>query len=635
MIESPPSSPLKHRSRLRNLLRYGVVTLVVVAAGVFLARRQIGDVLAHQLDDRLSAAGIFISWKSASWVPGPGIRLHDLALYRDAAKRDRLALLAHVTAIKGDRGWDQWDKLSVTMVDARLTLGNGENETNLERLHLQLLIQPGRAELTECHGSLQGLRIEAKGEHVRTAKVASANAEVGAPPAVRDQDLFGDVNLDWLKTVKTWVKIQPEKEEPVLKLEFHPQTAGKGMDLAMTLDGTKFQWLGQKWDLIQATVKTSIGDKQSPVVIERMRIGQAGRTGELTGAFDPVGGVLTIEKLDSGIDVLALTRALAPDAVTSLTGISTTGGLRISGAGEIPVANPEQSRWDGRVELDGALVYQAGGRHVALQKPSFALLMEKQVVSLAGFQAGLWGGNLDMPMTKIHLPAAEAKPRFDTKVTLKNARLQSGVDSLGAAQKQPGIVQFDWSGGGGFDLPSISGSGSLSIREAAFYRIPLLGPLHVVFDKLTPGFGRDVASTMTARNRMAGGILHIENLKLDSKLTRIEANGSIDLTRQYAHLTAKAKLQGIAGLATALLSALLKVEGEGPVHDVRWKLDKVPGIDMIGDAAGVVGKTGGMVIDEAASVVKKTTGTAADAVKGTGNAVKGLFKLPGKLLPGK
>ena len=71
------------------------------------------------------------------------------------------------------------------------------------------------------------------------------------------------------------------------------------------------------------------------------------------------------------------------------------------------------------------------------------------------------------------------------------------------------------------------------------------------------------------------------------------------------------------GLATALLSALLEVEGEGPVSDVRWKLNNVPGAGLIGGAANVVGKTGGAVIEGAGN-----------AVKGTGKAAKGLLKRP-------
>jgi hypothetical protein len=191
------------------------------------------------------------------------------------------------------------------------------------------------------------------------------------------------------------------------------------------------------------------------------------------------------------------------------------------------------------------------------------------------------------------------------------------MSSFGEAQKQPGVVQCDWKGGGEVDLSSLAGSGTLSIAEAEFFRIPLLGPLYLVFDQLTPGFRKDVASTVTAKHRMAGGTLHLDDLTLDSKQTHIEANGTIDLARGYARLTAKVNLQGIVGLATVLVTSLLEFEGEGRVGDVRWKLKNIPGVGLLGGAA------------------KKTTETATGAVKKTGKAVKGLLKLPGKLLPGK
>jgi hypothetical protein len=150
----------------------------------------------------------------------------------------------------------------------------------------------------------------------------------------------------------------------------------------------------------------------------------------------------------------------------------------------------------------------------------------------------------------------------------------------------------------------------LSIREAEFYRVPLFGPLNIVFDQLTPGFARDVATSLTSHYRINRGTLHIENLKLESTLTLIDAQGTIDLARQYASLTAKAKLRGIAGIATFLVSSLLEMRGEGPVDDVRWKLDHLPG--------------DGRLMEDAA-----------DVLKGTGGAVKDILKLPGKLLPRK
>lgn len=622
MTDHPTPPPPARRKRLRNLVRYGAIALLVVAAGLFLARRQIGGLLARTLDERLSAAGIHVEWRAAVWVPGPGVRLHGLALFRDAAKHERIALFDKVTAIKGEAGWDRWDAISVKLDDARLVLGQGDHEATLEHMNMDLRIQVGNADLRELRANLQGLRIEAKGGFAPATAAKPARVDI-AKESEKGRSLFEDVNLDWLKPAKEWVRFQPGNDGPVLKIEFQSRQDG-GMDLAATLDGRKFQWHGQTWDLVDAAVKTSIRDEPSPVEIERVRIGFGGRTAELAGSFDAARGGLKISRFESGIDALALARALAPDAAGSLAAVTATGAWRVSGAGELPLDHPEKGRWNGSVALDGDLAYAAGETRVALRSPAMTLRMDEQVVSVSGFKAGLWDGNLEAPETRIHLPSAEAKPRFETQATLKGARLQSLRKSFGAAGNQPGTVEIGWKGGGGFELASITGSGALGIRDAEFYRIPLLGPLHVVFDKLTPGFARDVASTLSANHRIGGGILHIDNLKLESKLTRIEANGSVDLNRQYARLTAKAKLQGIAGLATAILSALLEVEGEGPVSDVQWKLKNVPGIDMIGEAAGVVGKTGGAVIDGAGS-----------AVKGAGKAAKGLLKIPGKLLPGR
>jgi len=66
-----------------------------------------------------------------------------------------------------------------------------------------------------------------------------------------------------------------------------------------------------------------------------------------------------------------------------------------------------------------------------------------------------------------------------------------------------------------------------------------------------------------------------------------------------------------------LLTSLFEFKGEGPVDDMHWKLKSIPGVSLVGNA------------------VKKTTGTAAEAGKGVGKAVKGLIELPGKVLEDK
>ena len=131
-----------------------VIALVVVVAGFFFARRQIGEFFAVKLGERLAEDGVFINWKSADWVPGRGIRLHGLAVYRDAAKHDRLALLGLVTARRPAPSFLRWDKMNFKAADTQVLVGSGAGETRLEHMDMLLLVQPGKADLRECHASL-------------------------------------------------------------------------------------------------------------------------------------------------------------------------------------------------------------------------------------------------------------------------------------------------------------------------------------------------------------------------------------------------------------------------------------------------------------------------------------------------
>ena len=988
--------PARRRRGLWILLGLVVIALVVVVAGFFFARRQIGEFFAGKLGERLAEDGVFIDWKSADWVPGGGIRLHGLAVYRDAAKHDRLALLGLVTARRPEPSFLRWDKMNFKAADTQILLGSGAGETRLEHMDMLLLVQPGKADLRECHASLQGLRIEAKCAFVALAHAGNAEAVAAARQVVQREGLFREVNLDWLKSVKEGLKFQPEKDEPVLRMELHSLPDDRGMESTMTFDGAKFQWRGQRWDFMQAAVKIPVGKKNSnsPIEIDHVRIGHAGRKAEIAGAFDPASRVIRIRKFDSGIDLLALARAMMPGAVGGLSAVSTSGDWRVSGAGEIPVDHPENFRWNGDMALDGDLIYASGQTNIALQKPTFSVRVEeqvvtisdlkaglwdgsldvarlqvplpskekklrfeaqlkldgvrlqsiinilarseaawevgwkglsearkqpgvvpldwkgawrisgageipmdhpenfrwngdmaldgdliyasgqtnialqkptfsmrveeqavtisdlkaglwdgsldvarlqvhlpskekklrietqlsldgsrlqsiinsfsearkqpavvplnwtgawrisgageipmdqpenfrwngdaalggelvyasgqtnialqkptfsvrveeqavtisdlkaglwdgsldvarmqvhlpskekklrietqltlngtrsssvrksfsagqkqprvvrlnwngagrvsaageipvdhpenfrwhgemalggdlfyasgetkvalqrptfsvrveKQVVSISNFKAGLWEGSLIAPRTLVYLPSAKKKARFETQFAIKDARLQSIINSFGGAQTEPGVVQCDWQGGGEFDLASLAGSGALSIGEADFGRVPIVGPLHFVFNILAPRFHTDEPSTMTVNHRMAGSLLYLEDLKLVSEHAHVQAGGNIDLARESTQLNARGGLRKLPGLITVLFTWLLEFKGEGPVDNVRWSIKGFPGFHPIVNAP------------------KKTTRTADAAEKEADRAVKGLIELPGKVLEDK
>src|SRR6476660_2490911 len=132
---SQPRPPARRRG-LWILLGLVVIAVAVVVAGLCFGRRQIGEFSARKLGERLSEEGVFISWKSADWVPGVGVKLRGLAVCRDAARHDRLALIDLVTARRAE--WLRWEKMNFKATDTQLLLGTGAAETRLDHRALQL-----------------------------------------------------------------------------------------------------------------------------------------------------------------------------------------------------------------------------------------------------------------------------------------------------------------------------------------------------------------------------------------------------------------------------------------------------------------------------------------------------------------
>ncbi|MGC1322264.1 MAG: hypothetical protein WA849_08780 [Candidatus Udaeobacter sp.] len=523
--------PARRRRGLWILLGLVVTALVIVIAGFFFARRQIGEFFAVKLGERLAEDGVFIAWKSADWVPGGGVRLHGLAVYRDPARHDRLAVLGLVTARRPEPSFLRWDKMNFKAADTQLLLGSGAGETRLEHMDMLLLVQPRKADLLECHASLQGLRIEAKCAFVALAHAGNADAVAAARQVVQREGLFRDVNLDWLKSVKEGLKFQPEKDEPVLRMELYSLPDDRGMESTMTFDGAKFQWRGQRWDFMQAAVKIPVGKKNSnsPIEIDHVRIGHAGRKAEIAGAFDPASRVIRISKFDSGIDLLALARDMMPDAVGSLSAVSTSGAWRVSGAGEIPMDHPENFRWNGDAALDGELVYARGQTNIAFQKPTFSVRVEEQVVTISDLKTGLWDGSLDVARLQVHLPSKEKKLRFETQLTLEGVRSQSIINIFGEARNRPGVVPLDWKGAW-----QISGTGEIPMDQPENFRwngdtaldgdlVYASGQTNIALQK--PTFSMRVEEQAVTISDLKAGLW----------------DGSLDVARIQVHLPSKEK----------------------------------------------------------------------------------------------
>ena len=484
--------------------------------------------------------------------------------------------------------------------DTQILLGSGAGETRLEHLDMLLLVQPRKADLPECHASLQGLRIEAKCAFVALAHAGNAEAVAAARQVVQREGLFRGVNLDWLKSVKEGLKFQPEKDEPVLRMELYSLPDDRGMESTMTFDGAKFQWRGQRWDFVQAAVKIPVGEKNSnsPIEIDHVRIGHAGRKAEIAGAFDPASRVIRIRKFDSGIDVLALARDMMPDAVGSLSAVSTSGAWRVSGAGEIPMDHPENFRWNGDMTLDGDFIYASGQTNIALQKPTFSVRVEEQAVTISDLKAGLWDGSLDVARLQVPLASKEKKLRFEAQLKLDGVRLQSIINIFGEARKQPGVVPLDWKGAW-----RISGAGEIPMDQPENFRwngdmaldgdlIYASGQTNIALQK--PTFSMRVEEqAVTISDLKAGlwdGSLDVARLQVHlpskEKKLRIETQLTLDGARSQSIINSFSEARKQPAVVPLNWTGAWRISGAGEIpmdqpENFRWNGDAALGGELV------------------------------------------------------
>jgi len=381
---------------------------------------------------------------------------------------------------------------------------------------------------------------------------------------------------------------------------------------------------------IDLQVDYAIGEERESLRFRKLSMEPGSQSDKADAEWDLKNHVLEIHTLDTQLDLVPLTRAiLSREQRTGLDMLTTTGLVRLQARGKVPLEKFQSASLKGRIDGPATfLVDLGGGRSLPVLQPGGDWRLDGESITVTNSSAGLWGGEVSTKTMRIDWSAA---PRFEGDVAISGVDTPAMMTSLGESSVLPGKLSATFSGGGGLALEQIRGGGTVNLRNAAFYRIPLLGPLTLVFDKIAPGFARDTASDLDARYSIANGVVTLHHADLKSKLTEVSAQGRVDLVKQYGDLQGKAKLRGIVGLSTALLSELLTVEGKGPLNDMRWSLKNLPGVAEITGAAGKVGGAVTDVVKDVGGAAGKATGT---AVKEAGKAAKKIFSLPGKLLPG-
>ncbi len=630
------------------------VLLVTGAASLWLARSWLGEKAAEAMRSQLAARGVHVSWDSAALLPGFGISFEGLKWHRAAGGEGLLLAWDKAQVKRGEKGWTS---ARVQTQDSVLDVGEGETALRLEDLELAVHVDRDGVELERLLGRVRGLQLDVAGA-VSFARLRGLRADAGAdtassPGAAADKDKVeaaAESPLAALAGLGAWLPEGLDERRPLtLKARLTEAEGDAGCRLRIDLDSGPLKWRGQALPGLGVTADWLMlpGERQ-PVYVSRLTTAPEATGQKLEAVVDLEKSEVFLKAEGWVLHPLPLVLAAAPALRESLAALSLEGPVRLRAEGVIPWEKPAKLELAGRLATTGTTRLALGERReLPLEglETEFRHAGGEWVLRETG--AGLWGGRLSLAETRVQ---PEKRTWRTEGVRLQGVQIPRMTHSLGWEAEQAGELHVSWQGGGGFELASLRGGGSLEVTNAAFYRLPLLGPLHLIFDRLAPGFAKDTASRLEMQHTIQNGILGVRQARVQSAITEIQVEGDLDLNRQYAKLTARAQLRGIVGLPTVLLGMLLALDGEGPFSNIEWRLRHTPGLEMVtgvvgavggtvlsvgGAAGGVVKGVGGTAVDAASSAVKGAGKAAGKAAEGAGKAAKGILNLPGRLLKKK
>ncbi len=595
-------NPPGHRSLPRRLLTAALLILVVLTAGaaltVWLMRERIVAMVFDKAEARLAEEGIHIRRGSYEWSWRRGVVLKQLDLFTDQEKQHRLARLDNVgIRIPLSEFSQASPNLYLSAEDSGLTLDSSAGALRLDQVNFAMTSSRSSLSIDHLDGRLRNLHITAGG------LLRWQPDGMGKPLELPD--------LSPLVKASSWLDFP--KGSPTLALEINTRdgTAG-GINLTGRLTGSRFSW--RNLSFARADVKAALAD--GAVEIPSLDVDCYGGNLKAALIVDPAAGLLKVGKLTSSVEPFRFVEAVMGRA--SLKSCRSLGKTQLSGSGLV-FNTADFSRSSGVLKIDspaglavdiGRMEVELKDFHGTLKFANGKLVVDGEEFAIHG---GTGGGTYTTPLRGSYT--------YQLKVRGEGMSMEGIGREFGVKGPIAGRMNATFDGGGAAGMKSQFGSGRISVEDGNFYSIPLFGSLLALLTQHSPKFGVDEARDLNCNYALKDEILRSQDLRIESAATKLLAKGQVNLVQQTLDADVRANLRGVPGIATAVLSLIFEVHGEGPLDDVQWKLANNPGI--VRGAAGVA--IGG---------VKAVVGGTGKVIEGVGDTTWKLFeKRPGLFIP--
>jgi hypothetical protein len=121
------------------------------------------------------------------------------------------------------------------------------------------------------------------------------------------------------------------------------------------------------------------------------------------------------------------------------------------------------------------------------------------------------------------------------------------------------------------DMATITGWGSVSVKDGTLYPIPVFGGLSQILNAIIPNLGYSQASAADSIFEFKDGNIHMSKIDIHSSGFAMIGNGKYDYMKDAVDLSMRVNIRGLIGAAFYPLSKLFEYRGTGTLKETVWE----------------------------------------------------------------
>lgn len=221
------------------------------------------------------------------------------------------------------------------------------------------------------------------------------------------------------------------------------------------------------------------------------------------------------------------------------------------------------------IDAPGSMLWKLFGVDFEFVRPKADLTFKNREMKVVMQRSGLFGGTM---AGKLDMSLREQDPPYQTDFKLNNVDFKDFMKTCFQADDSTGRMSGSTSLKGRLNqLRTISGRGSVQIRDGYLLSIPFLGGLSAFLGEIIPDWGSARASEADSNFTVSRGKIRTKNLDIYSVNFTLIGEGDYDFVDDKLDLKVRANVRGLPGALLFPVSKLFEYHGTGGLGKTKWE----------------------------------------------------------------